>query len=75
MLMPKFFRVKPGKNQNISLLFTNTNRYNDLDKTNFVTHNLEEIYPEWTVKSINTMNLSRKVWDNLKTIIDAKKEE
>lgn len=65
-LMPKSFRTKPSKNQTISILFTNSNRFKELDQTSFVTYNLEELYPEWDVKKITALNLSRKVWSELK---------
>ena len=67
--MKNGFRTRlNNKASNISLLFTNSSRYIDLDANNFVTYELKDIYPEWNVKKINTLNLSRKFWNDIKKI-------
>jgi hypothetical protein len=53
---------------NISLIFTNSDRFTVLEPSNFLIYNLEDIYPDWAVKKITTLNLSKKVWNELKAI-------
>ena len=67
--MKKGFLTKSKKeNSSISLIFTNSSRFTDLDASNFVTYELQSIYPEWEIKKITPLNLSRKFFTDLKKI-------
>lgn len=66
--MPRGFKGASHSTSNISLLFTNSSRFEDLNAKNFVIYNLEDIYPDWDIKSITTLALSRKVWADIKKL-------
>jgi hypothetical protein len=67
--MKKAFRTRTNaRASNISLLLTNSSRFIDLNPTNFVIYELESIYPEWAIKKITTLALSRKLWNDIKEL-------
>jgi hypothetical protein len=64
-----FLNAKNNRiNSNISLLFTNSSRFIDLNVNNFVTYELESLYLDWSVKNITCLNLSRKFWNDIKKV-------
>lgn len=66
--MPKGFRTASHSTSNVSLVFTNSSRFKDLDLQNFVTYKLPDIYKEWDIEKITTLSLSRKIWNDIKKI-------
>jgi len=67
--MRKSFRTRVNTlASNISLLFTNSSRFIDLNARNFVIYELAALYPDWNVKKITTLNLSRKLWNEMKQL-------
>ena len=67
--MKKGFKTRLNdKASNISLLITNSSRYIDLNANNFVTYELESIYPDWEIKKITSLALSRKLWSDIKEL-------
>ena len=66
--MKKGFLTKSKKeNSSISLIFTNSSRFEDFDAGNFVTYELSSIYDQ-NVKTITTLNLSKKFFNGIKKI-------
>jgi hypothetical protein len=67
--MKKGFRTRVNeKSSNISLLITNSSRYIDLNANNFVTYELESLYPDWNIKKVTPLALSRKFWNDIKEL-------
>ena len=67
--MKRGFLTKNNKgNSNISVLFTNSSRFVDLDASNFITYELQSLYDDWDNKKITTLNLSKKLWNDIKKI-------
>jgi len=66
-LFPKLFDKNYSNYNNISLVFTNGNRFTELDSSNFLIYDLNEIYPESKTK-FTPLTLSRKIWADLKTV-------
>jgi hypothetical protein len=63
--------VLENSENNISLVFTNGNRFTELDKNNFLIYNLQEIYPDLKTK-FTPLTLSRKIWSDLKATVKIK---
>jgi hypothetical protein len=68
MLFPEVFK-EADNDLALSLVFTNGNRFTDIDESNFIIYNLEEVYPDWNVKNITPLTLSKKVWNDLKILM------
>jgi hypothetical protein len=66
--MPKGFKGVNHSTSNISILFTNSSRFEDLNLKNFVIYELEDLYKDWNIKNITTLNLSRKLWTDIKKL-------
>ncbi len=58
------------KNTALSLVFTNSNRYQLFSEANFVILPYNTLYEDWDVKSITSANLSGKIWKDIKTAGD-----
>ena len=67
MVFPRAFKHLNGETH-VSVLFTNNNRFKELDPNNFVIYKLEELYPQWDIKKITPLNASRKYWAEIKQI-------
>lgn len=65
-LVPK--GIKQTNESTLSIVFTNSTRFKDLKQSNFVTYNLKDLYTDWDVKNRTNLNLSRKLWNELKKI-------